>query len=147
MQIARWFHLVGVVIWVGGMFFAQMALRPSLGLLAPPVRLPFLAATLRRFFAAVGVAIVLILGSGIAMIVMLGGMGGVPWWVHAMTGLGILMMLIFGHLAMGPFRRLRAAVAANDWGNAAAQTATIRLLVNINLVLGFIVLTVAVLGR
>ena len=43
MQIARWLHLLGVVVWVGGMFFAHMALRPSVLALNPPERLPLLS--------------------------------------------------------------------------------------------------------
>ena len=44
-------HLLGVVVWVGGMFFAHMALRPAATeLLEPPQRLPLLQATLMRFF-------------------------------------------------------------------------------------------------
>jgi uncharacterized membrane protein len=32
------FHVVAAVIWVGGMFFALMVLRPSTGPLDPPTR-------------------------------------------------------------------------------------------------------------
>ena len=78
MQFARWLHLLGVVVWVGGMFFAHMALRPAAQALPPPQRLPLLAATLTRFVAWVGVrSIVILVGSGIAMIVLLGGMRAV----------------------------------------------------------------------
>ena len=56
MQVARWLHLLGVVVWVGGMFFAHMALRPALPRRSqPPQRLPLLAATLSRFIAWVAV--------------------------------------------------------------------------------------------
>ena len=74
MQWARWLHLLGVVVWIGGMFFAHMALRPAAQALPPPQRLPLLAATLTRFVQWVAVAIVAILGSGIGLIVMVGGM-------------------------------------------------------------------------
>ena len=32
-------HVLGAVLWVGGMFFALMVLRPSLAALSPPQRL------------------------------------------------------------------------------------------------------------
>ena len=51
MQIARWLHLTGIVVWVGGMFFAHFALRPAAAELAPPVRLPLLLRTLSGFDA------------------------------------------------------------------------------------------------
>jgi len=147
MQIARWIHLLGVVVWIGGMFFAHMALRPAVLALPPPQRLPLLAATLTRFFGWVAVAIVGILVSGGALIVMLGGMRGVGVAVHAMTGLGVLMILIYGHIVAGPFRRLRAAVAAAQWDRAGAAMAQVRRWVGVNLVLGLVTITVAVLGR
>lgn len=147
MQWARWLHLLGVVVWIGGMFFAHMALRPAAQALPPPQRLPLLAATLTRFVQWVAVAIVAILGSGIALIAMVGGMAQVGWWVHAMTGLGILMMLVYAHLVAAPLRRLRAAVAAAQWERAGAAMGQARKLVAANLVLGLVTITIAVLGR
>ncbi|MEO6565543.1 MAG: CopD family protein [Casimicrobiaceae bacterium] len=147
MQIARWIHLLGVVVWIGGMFFAHMALRPAALALPPPQRLPLLAGTLTRFLGWVAVAIVGILVSGVALIVMLGGMRSAGVAVHAMTGLGVLMMLIYGHIVAVPLRRLRAAVAAADWERASAAMAQVRRSVGVNLVLGLVTITVAVLGR
>lgn len=147
MQIARWIHLLGVVVWIGGMFFAHMALRPAALTLPPPQRLPLLAETLKHFFGWVAVAIVGILVSGGALIVMLGGMRGVGPAVHVMTGLGVLMMLIYGHIVAGPFRRLRAAAAAAEWERAGAAMALVRRWVGVNLILGLATITVAVLGR
>ncbi len=147
MQIARWIHLLGVVVWIGGMFFAHMALRPAVLALPPPQRLPLLAATLARFLAWVAVAIVGILASGGTLIVLLGGMKAAGPAVHAMTGLGVLMMLLYAHIVAGPFRRLRDAAAASDWERAGAAMGKVRKLVAVNLVLGLITITVAVLGR
>ena len=40
MKFGVFLHLLGVLIWVGGMFFAYMALRPAAAqLLEPPQRL------------------------------------------------------------------------------------------------------------
>ena len=147
MQIARWMHLLGVIVWIGGMFFAHMALRPAAQALPPPQRLPLLAATLTRFLGWAAIAIAGVLASGGTLIVLLGGMGAVGTAVHAMTGLGVLMMLLYGHIVAGPFRRLRAAAAAGAWEPAGAAMAQVRKLVAVNLVLGLITITIAVLGR
>jgi uncharacterized membrane protein len=147
MQWARWLHLLGVVVWIGGMFFAHMALRPAAQALPPPQRLPLLAATLTRFVRWVGVAIVAILVSGIALIAMVGGMAQVGWWVHVMVAIGIVMMLLYAHLVAAPLKRLRAAVAAEEWERAGAAMGQARKLVAVNLVLGLVTITVAVLGR
>ena len=147
MQYARWLHLLAVVVWVGGMFFAHMALRPAALALSPPQRLPLLAATLSRFVAWVAAAIVILVASGVVMTVLLGGIRAVGWYVHAMIGLGLVMILLYGHLVASSLKRLRAGVAASDWPAAGAAMATARRLVGINLVLGLVTITVAVLGR
>ena len=147
MKFAVWLHLLGVVVWVGGMFFAHMALRPAAQALPPPQRLPLLAAALSRFVAWTAAAILLLVASGIAMIVLLGGMSAVGVYVHVMIGLGLVMILIYGHLVASPLKRLRAAVAASDWPGAGAAMTMARRLVGINLVLGLVTITVAVLGR
>ena len=140
MQFARWLHVMGVVVWVGGMFFAHMALRPAVQSLAPPERLPLLAATLSRFIAWVAVAIVAILASGFAMIAM---MDSVRLHVHAMTAVGLAMMAIYAYLVAVPLRILRAGVAAKDWPRAAPAVQRIRQLVAVNLVLGIVVIAIA----
>jgi len=147
MQLARWLHLLGVVVWVGGMFFAHAALRPAAQALPPPQRLPLLSATLTRFVAWVAAAIVAILGSGVALIVMLGGMTAVGLSVHAMMALGLVMMVIYGYLVASPLRRLRAEVAAGVWERAGAAMGQVRRLVAVNLLLGLLTLTIAVFGR
>jgi uncharacterized membrane protein len=147
MVIAILLHLLGVIVWVGGMVFANVALRPSVGLLPAPQRLTLLAAVFGRFLAWVGGAIVLILGSGVALIVMAGGMQAVGPAVHAMTGLGVVMMLIYAHIVAAPFKRLRAAVASEDWPRGGAAMDQIRVLVAVNLALGLVTLACAVYGR
>jgi uncharacterized membrane protein len=142
-------HLLGVIVWVGGMFFAHMALRPSAAeLLQPPQRLPLVAATLGRFFTWVSVSIVLILVSGVAiMMLFLGNGGRLGPHIHAMTAIGLLMMAIFGHIRFASFKRLRTAVAAQDWPAGGAAMNRIRPLVLVNLVLGLITTVIVFVGR
>lgn len=142
-------HLLGVVVWVGGMFFAYLALRPAAGeTLAPPQRLPLWAATLRRFFGWVGVSIVLIAGSGIAMMVLLaGGSGAIGVHVHAMFFIAVVMMIIFAHVYYSPFSKLKAAVAAQEWQAGGQALAQIRMLVAVNLTLGLLTIAIATAGK
>src|SRR5689334_3308996 len=95
LQFARWLHVLAVVIWVGGMFFAHMALRPSVQALEPPARLTLLAATLARFLRWVAVAVVAILASGFGMVAMLGGFDAVNRWVASMAIAGLVMIAIY----------------------------------------------------
>jgi len=147
MQVARWLHLTGIVVWVGGMFFAHLALRPAALKLPPPQRLPLLADTLSRFFAWAGASVLAILGSGLWLSEAMGGFRATPASVHAMTALGVVMMLVYAYLVTGPYRLLRRAVAESRWEAGGVAMGSIRRLVGLNLVLGLVTIAVAVLGR
>lgn len=142
-------HLLGVVVWVGGMFFAHMALRPAaVETLEPPQRLPLLAAALGRFFNWVAVAIGVILVSGVAIMLIMKGAGGrLGWHIHAMTAIGLVMMAIFGHIRFVGFTRLTRAVAARDWPAGGAALGQIRKLVGVNLLLGLATTALVFVGR
>ena len=84
MGIALLLHLLGVVVWVGGMFFAYMALRPvAATVLEPPQRLSLWAGVFAKFFPWVWLSIALILGSGLYMWMALGGVSS-PLYVLVM---------------------------------------------------------------
>jgi uncharacterized membrane protein len=138
-------HLVAVIVWVGGMFFAHVCLRPvAAAQLQPPRRLPLLAAVLGRFFAVVGVALVLLWGSGLARFAQVGAAIPTNW--HAMLGLGVVMTIIFALIVLRFHRRMVKASAVSDWPAAGAAMNSIRQLVLANLILGFVTVAVAVLG-
>ena len=141
-------HLLAAALWVGGMAVMHFAVRPAaLQSLPPPLRLPLMAAALGRFFAAVSAAIVVLLASGLAMVWLAGGFGAVHWSVHAMTALGLLMAAVYAQIRLAAYPRLRRAVAARDWPQAAAPLNTIRVRVGFNLALGTLVFVLATLGR
>ncbi len=141
-------HLAGVVVWVGGMFVLHFAVRPAaVAQLAPPQRLPLLAAALGRFFFWVSIAIVAILASGIGLIIGAGGFRNAHVSVHLMLAIGLVMMAIFLWIRFGPYPRLLQAVAASDWPIAAGQLDAIRQRVAINLGLGALTIAVATIGR
>lgn len=148
MSVALLLHLIAVVVWVGGMFFALTALRPAaIATLKPPQLLPLMAATLARFFVWVGGLIAVILGSGFYMIAGLGGFSASGPHVHLMLAFGIAMILVFLYVRLVPFRRLQEAVRNAAWPDAGAAMGTIRRLVALNLVLGLLTIAVAVFGR
>lgn len=140
-------HLLGVVVWVGGMFFAYMALRPAAAqLLEPPQRLKLWNGTFSRFFPWVWLSVALILGSGLVMISLMGGFGAAALYVNLMFGIGLMMMLIFAHVFFAAYGKLRRFVIAEDWKAAGAALAKIRMLVGLNLVLGLVTVAVAIFG-
>lgn len=136
-------HLLAVVLWVGGMLFAHFFLRPALAVLEPPQRLKLMREVLRRFFAAVLGASLLVLASGLWMIgrvarAAVQGGGSFAWpldWI-VMTALGVLMLAIFGHIRFVLYRRFVVALDGGDAPAAAAALARIRTWVGTNLAIG-----------
>ncbi len=133
-------HVLSAVVWVGGMFFAYLILRPSLSVLEPPQRIALHGQVFRRFFLIVWHAMPLILITGFAMIFgVFGGMAGLRWNIHAMLLLGLLMAAIFAALFFGPYKAFRAAPGPGPLDS-------IRKLIGINLVLGLLTTAIAMLG-
>ena len=146
-MLAITLHLLAAVIWVGGMFFAYMALRPAASFLEPLLRLPLWSQTFRRFFPWVWVSVITLLASGFWLIKQYGGMGEVGPHVHIMLLLGIIMMLMFLHVFFAPHKKLGRAVESQDWETGAKALNQIRLLISINLLLGLIVTVIGSAGQ
>ena len=149
MSLAIALHVLSAVIWVGGMFFAYMAMRPAVvEVIEASQRGALWCHTLSRFFKWVWVAVILLLVTGYWMIFSaFGGMAGAGWHIHAMQTLGLVMMLLYFHVYFAPFRRLKQAVANQDPQEGGRQVGKIRKLVGINLVLGLIVVAIGSGGR
>ncbi|MFV1872129.1 MAG: CopD family protein [Oleiphilus sp.] len=148
MSIALSLHLLSAVIWVGGMFFAYVCLRPvAAQLLDPPVRFILWSRVFSSFFVFVWLAIITLIVTGHGMISLLGGMAAVGKHVHIMLGLGYVMFLIFGHVFFAGLKRLKMAVAISDWEDAANRLSSIRRLVGLNLSLGIITVIAASAGK
>ncbi len=148
MNLAIPLHVLAVVIWVGGMFFAHQCLRPvAAERLEPPQRLRLWVGVFGRFFPWVWGCVAAILASGLWMIFSVyGGMGGVALHVHLMLAMGLVMMGVFFYVFFVPYRALRMAVEAEDWPEGARELARIRKLVGFNLLLGLATVAVATGG-
>jgi uncharacterized membrane protein len=148
MPVAITLHILSAVVWVGGMFFAWMALRPVVArLLEPPLRLPLWSQTFARFFPWVWAAVVLLPASGYWMIFeTFEGMQNVGLHVHVMQLTGIFMIGIYLHVFFAPYQGLKRAIGAGDFPAAGRHLAAIRRLIGINLVLGLITIVIATGG-
>ena len=149
MSLAIALHVLSAMIWVGGMFFAYMAMRPAVVEVIDASQRGLLwCRTLSRFFLWVWAAVILLPVTGYWMIFsVFGGMSGVGWHIHLMQGVGIVMILIYFHVFFAPFWRLKQAVANQDPQEGGRQVGQIRKLVGINLILGLIVVVVGAGGR
>lgn len=146
-NLVLFFHLAAAIFWMGGMAFMVLSLRgPAAAVLQPPERLRLLAAVLGRFFAVVAASIAVLLASGLWLMLGSGAGQAPPGW-HAMAGLGIVMMLVFGHIFFAPYRRLKIAVAGGDWPEGGRRMGQITLLAKINLGLGWLAIAAVMLWR
>lgn len=137
-------HLLAAVVWVGGMFFAYLVLRPSMGVLEPNQRLLLHTQVFKRFFRAVWHAMPLSIITGFGMIfVFLGGMEHQNPKVHVMMALGLIMSAVFLFIFYGPYKRFRRTT---DKAAMAASLDSIRKLIGVNLVLGIVTIVVGAIA-
>ena len=133
-------HLLCAVVWVGGMFFAYVVLRPSMAASEAPPRMLLHTRVFKSFFLVIWHAMPLIIITGFAMLGMTGGMEAAPWQVHTMLGLGLLMAAIFLAIFFGPYRQFRRTI---DRARMVSSLDSIRKLIGVNLILGLITVIVA----
>lgn len=146
-------HLLSVIVWIGGMVFAQFFLRPAVAKLEAPERVRLMHEVLGRFFNAVLLVAGLALGSGVWMIGRMArqmAQSGVKFnmpieWM-VMSVLGLLMLGIFAYIRFVLYQRLTRAVTAAAWPAGGAMLASIRTWVTVNLVIGVVIVVITLLG-
>jgi uncharacterized membrane protein len=147
-NLAYALHVLFAVLWVGGMAFAILALRPALAALEPAQRVALMGGVHRRFFLIVWHAMPIVLLSGYWLLFgHYGGFRGAGWHVHLMHLTGLLMAAIYVAIFTGPWKQMRAALAAGDVKAAAAANDRVRQMVMLNLGLGLLTVGVAAWGR
>lgn len=145
--IAITLHLLAVIIWVGGMFVAYMAVRPALAGLDTATRARLWTGILARFLPWVWASVLAILLTGFYMVFNnFEGFGGAPMFVQMMMGLGIFMMMLVGHVTFSAFKKLKRAVAGNDEALAGKSMRQIRVIMAVNLGLGLFIVVMTMLG-
>ena len=146
--LALAFHILGAVIWVGGMFAAYVCLRPASGALEAPQRLRLWRNFFQKFFLWVWVSMLLLIASGYWMLLTtFGGFAHAPLYINLMQAIGWVMIALFLWLFHGPWLKFKRAVDAQDWPNAAANLSRIRQIILVNLPLGLIVVIIGGTGR
>jgi uncharacterized membrane protein len=138
-------HVLSAVVWVGGMFFAWMILRPAvIAALEGPSRLKLWLQVLPRFFVWVWCAVILLPVTGIGMIHLnFSGFQTAPRYVQVMMGLYVVMVALFLRVSTLNLPELRKAVVSEQWPEGAAALGKIRRLVGINLLIGIAVVAIA----
>lgn len=140
-------HELASTVWIGGMFFAIFAVRPTLkGMADPALRIRLAIGIFQRFFPWVWVAIATLWASGFWIAVAAYGKQ-VGLHVHIMMGIALVMTLIFAWIFVFPYRQtIRIATGYENWGWAAAKLSLVRKLMAVNLTLGMLNVIVAAVG-
>ncbi|MBA1232052.1 hypothetical protein G7013_20615 [Pseudomonas viridiflava] len=138
-------HLLASLVWVGGMFFAWMVLRPAvIAALDGPSRLKVWVQVFPRFFRWVWAAVVVLPITGIGMIQLsFTGFETAPRYVQIMMGLYVVMVALFLRIHSLQLPELVRAVETEQWAEGAAALGKIRRLVGINLLIGLAVVVIA----
>src|SRR5579871_6538685 len=145
--IAITLHVIAVIVWIGGMFFGFVALRPAMKGMDTLAAARFWCVLLGRFLPWVWAAIAVLLASGFYMVFNgFGGFSGLPWFIQFMMGIGIFMMMLMAHLTFSAFKKLKRAVAAGDAALAAKPLRQISIVMDVNLILGVAIVIVIMSG-
>ncbi len=138
-------HLLAALIWVGGMFFAWMILRPAaVSVLEAPARLTLWAEVFRRFFQWVWLAVLVLPVSGMGMLhLRFAGFETAPRYVHIMIGMYIAMLALFLRIQLLQLPELRKAISAQNWPAGGEALGRMRKLVGINLLIGMALMAIA----
>ena len=147
MTLFKLIHLLAVLIWVGGLFFAYAVLRPAAAEALPvPQRLKLLDAVLRRFFNWVWGAIGALWVTGFYLIYGYGGIVHAAWHTRYMLVLGVAMAVICGYLFFACLVPFSLHVAKGRWLEAEALLERIRALFLLELALGVLTVCLVAMG-
>lgn len=138
-------HLLAALIWVGGMFFAWMILRPAaVAQLQAPERLSLWLDVFQRFFLWVWIAVLALPVTGVGMLHMrFAGFDSAPRYVQVMMGLYLVMLALFLRVRLLQLPHLRSAVTSQNWPEGGNVLGKIRRLVGINLLIGLLLTALA----
>ena len=152
---AKLLHLIAGIVWMGGMTFMLFALRPAaIAVMDAQPRAILMGQVWKRFYAMVLVSIVVLFATGTHLYTatfratrLATGDGGVPLGWNIMLVLGLVMMLIFGHIYFAGFKKYKRAVAAGEWPLAGKAAGLMHTMTLINFTLGWLAILAVRLVR
>lgn len=150
MQFPISLHLLAAVLWIGGMFFALLVVRPlCIQMLDPgPARLKLMLAIQGRFLKWIGLFVLVLQASGYWMLTqVMGGFNGLGWHVNLMLLLGNVMTLLYLYAYLFPYRKAKAYARDGKGLETAIQMERIRKGTVLNLTLGIILVLSGSMGR
>ncbi len=141
-------HGIAATAWIGGIFFAYMALRPAANIvLEPPLRLALWHAAYRHFFPWVWLCIGILLVTGYGdLFLRFNGFSSDAIYLAIMHIVGLIMVGFFCYLYFSLYRALAQALKRSDIPAAAKVMNKMRPVMAINLSLGLLIVAVGISG-
>lgn len=141
-------HLMAAILWVGGMFFALVMVRPAALELDTDHRVRLWMNIMDRFIPMVWVAVIALPATGYWMIyTQMGGLEFAGRHIHLMQVGGWIMIALFLFVFFVPYRGMRRMYKKLLLPEAGLYMEWIRVVMGVNLLLGMIVAVVAAAGR
>ena len=141
-------HVLAAVIWVGGMFFALMILRPAALPLAMEQRVDLWFRVVSRFFFWIWLTVAALPLSGYILAFMIfGGLNQIGQHVLIMQAMGWTMIALFVFAFFIFYRRMGRMVENRLIPEAGIYMNRIRIVISINLILGISTVIFATTGR
>ncbi|GBE18938.1 copper resistance protein D [archaeon BMS3Abin16] len=143
-----WLHILAAVVWIGGMAFNLLVVRPSMGVVDLPQRLKLADGILRRFIPVVWISVGLLVLTGFLMtlkrvasfeILLKTGYGNILILKLTLVAVMISIVASIRYSLLPRFESLIEA-QSSDLNKVLRQMVT---LVKVNLVLGVLILLLA----
>lgn len=141
-------HGIAATAWIGGIFFAFMALRPAANKsLEPAQRVKLWQSAYSHFFPWVWLFIAILLATGYADLFMrFDGFSAASVYLTAMHFIGLVMVLAFCYLYFILYRKLSKSLNMGDIAVAAGTMKKMRPVMATNLILGLLITAIGIAG-
>jgi uncharacterized membrane protein len=140
-------HLIAATLWVGGLAFMLLVLRPALADLPGPVALGVMRQVLQRFLRLVWICVTALITTGYAgVFLMFDGFAAASLSIRIMHVSGMTMAVLFLLLWWGPWRRFLRHFDTGNFALAAEALRSIRRIAMVNLILGLFTACISVTG-
>ncbi len=141
-------HALAATVWVGGMFFAYVVLRPATSEMELPARQDLWRGVFQRFFTWVWAAVVILPLSGyFHLFRTFKGFIQAGIHVHVMHLVAWIMIALFLYLYFVPYKGFLEAIDAGDRPDAGEHINHMRRILLVNLCLGLAVVAIGTSGK
>ena len=146
--LAQGLHAVAATLWIGGIFFAFMALRPAAQeVLQPRERLHLWRVAYGKFFRLVWLLITILIATGYYQLFFrFAGFANSQPYLHLMHTIGLIMVVAFCYLYFSLYGKLCRLIDTEDISAASDTLKKMRPVMATNLFLGIVITAVGVCG-